>query len=100
MKDPASYADEAGANVPRWPTAEEDFAEFERETVQTSSSLEYRTTDTDELAPYPNMTAEDLYEFEAWAAEIEGQTAKPIVLMAVILVALGSIGCVANMVFF
>ncbi len=28
---------------------------------------EYRTMDTDELAPYPGMTSDDLREFEAWA---------------------------------
>ncbi len=32
-----------------------------------------RTTDTGELAPYPNMTSEDLRDFEAWTDEIEGQ---------------------------
>lgn len=34
-------------------------------------TVEYRTTDTDELAPYPDMTGDDLEAFEDWAAEIE-----------------------------
>ncbi len=32
-----------------------------------------RTMDTGELAPYPNMTSEDLRDFEAWTDEAEGQ---------------------------
>ncbi len=32
---------------------------------------EYRTTDTDELAPYPDMTSDDLHDFEVWTDEVE-----------------------------
>ncbi len=28
---------------------------------------EHRTTDTDELAPHPDMTSNDLRDFETWA---------------------------------
>lgn len=32
---------------------------------------EYRTTDSDRFAPYPNMTEDDLQGFEAWADEVD-----------------------------
>lgn len=35
-------------------------------------TVEHRTTDTDELAPYPGMTGDDLAEFEAWTDEVDG----------------------------
>lgn len=31
----------------------------------------YYTTDTHELAPHPDMTGEDLRDFEVWAAEVD-----------------------------
>ena len=36
--------------------------------------LEFRTTDTDELAPYSGMTADDLRDYEAWADEMDEQS--------------------------
>lgn len=49
--------------------------------------VEYRTTDTNELAPHPNMTSEDLKEFEDWAKEIEkDQPILGIFLVGIILV--------------
>ncbi len=33
----------------------------------------YYTTDTNELAPYPNMTSDDLRDFEAYCDEVEGR---------------------------
>jgi hypothetical protein len=35
--------------------------------------IEYRTTDTNELAPHPGMTADDLADFEAFAEDVERQ---------------------------
>lgn len=35
--------------------------------------VEYRTTDTDELAPYPGMTYEDLRDFEGWTKELDNR---------------------------
>ncbi len=32
--------------------------------------VEYRTTDTDELAPYPDMMSDDLRDFEVWSDEV------------------------------
>ncbi len=53
--------------------------------------VEYRTTDTNELAPYPDMTGDDLKDFEVWAREIEKQGSETLrtfawVFVAVILV--------------
>ena len=32
---------------------------------------EYHTTDTDELAPYPDMTSDDLRDFETYCDVVE-----------------------------
>ena len=33
--------------------------------------IEYRTVDTNQLAPYPNMTADDLQDFEDWTRGVD-----------------------------
>jgi len=38
-----------------------------------TNMIEYRTTDTNVLSPYPNMTQEDLDDFEAWAKGIDNE---------------------------
>lgn len=35
--------------------------------------IEHRTTDTGELAPYPDMTSDDLQDFESFCDEVEGR---------------------------
>ncbi len=36
--------------------------------------IEYRTTDTNELAPYSGMTSDDLCDFETFCDDIERST--------------------------
>jgi len=33
--------------------------------------IEYKTIDSNELAPYPNMTQDNLDDFEAWSSAVE-----------------------------
>lgn len=45
---------------------------------------EYRTTDTNELAPYPDMTSDGLKDFEEWAAGVEANGVTGLVILAVV----------------
>ncbi len=57
--------------------------------------VEYRTIDTNELAPYPDMTSDDLQDFETYCDELDAQcnewgwTIIIVVVGIVVLIALG-----------
>jgi hypothetical protein len=51
---------------------------------------EYRTTDTDELAPHPDMTSDDLRDFEAYCDDVSEFSDGDIFF--IVLVALAVIG--------
>ncbi len=48
--------------------------------------VEHRTTDTDELAPHPGMTGNDLAEFERWVDTVTMDTTGLWVIVAAVAV--------------
>ena len=47
--------------------------------------ISYYTTDTHELAPYPDMTADDLRDYETWADEMEEQSKETLKVFMIVL---------------
>lgn len=58
-------------------------------------SIAYYTTDTRELAPFPNMTSEDLRAYEKWMQQLDEDELKlfwPIMLIIFIIANLAIFG--------